>query len=585
MPVNEHNKKLTGGANGIPSNKENIRGSTSCILDNESIPSNLNIIKKGRYSCVKTKYAGIYKIIDPKNGYLCTLDFGRVPKINKTTHKVELKQCKTNKVAETLQEALDYQKNAEKTRNERKYGLRTPCELTTKNRAKVSDVIKEYEKSSRFLDYKKDYQRYQINHLNHFEERCGNYEFKKVNTTDIENYYKYLQEVGNYVIVKDGENQRVGLSLSSIQKHRVTLRQLWDFALDAGVVGVYKNVVDRAQLPKEVIMVGGKAVVTNKIKPKTRSYNLEEVNYTLNDLIQNEKDRNCALLFALGVIGGLRRGEVSALKIGKVFHDERMDVDEELFDYGGYDYEYYRSNPNLMFIDENRVDGYGEIDMRLPKCNKVRIVAVPEVLKEIINWALEQREDFVKATNTDFESDYIYYPLVNVIKKNIPRPKNIYKRWMEYQKRRNKRMIEKGLEPIQIIRFHDLRHTHANLLKESVMDWKISYNLGHSLEGSTTKTVYMSDERPDRDAICKFFDENIKIDWSKAPSDSFSDPDNVFVINNSGHLITSSEDKNRIKKLGLKLVLTEEELNDLIFLKKEQLDDLEQARNQACSES
>lgn len=45
-------------------------------------------------------------------------------------------------------------------------------------------------------------------------------------------------------------------------------------------------------------------------------------------------------------------------------------------------------------------------------------------------------------------NEVVYYPKLN-------------KKWKEYQTRRNKRMEAAGLEPIPVIRFHDLRHEYG----------------------------------------------------------------------------------------------------------------------------
>lgn len=131
-------------------------------------------------------------------------------------------------------------------------------------------------------------------------------------------------------------------------------------------------------------------------------------------------------------------------------------------------------------------------------------------------------------------------------------------------------MAEAGLEPIPVIRYHDLRHTHSNLLKRDVMQWEISYNMGHVVIASgmdnTTTRVYWNDREPCRKDIIDYFDKNINIDWDKALSKPINGKGSKVTVNGSGHLIVSSEEAEERKKQGRKFIFKEEELEQL-FLK------------------
>ena len=118
--------------------------------------------------------------------------------------------------------------------------------------------------------------------------------------------------------------------------------------------------------------------------------------------------------------------------------------------------------------------------------------------------------------------------------------------------------------------FHELRHTHANVLKNDIPEWKISLNMGHKLKGNTTSTVYWDDRLPDRDMIINFFDNNIKIDWNKAMRRKINMEDSQVRIMANGQLIIGEHLKTRLKELKGRAVLTEEEMADLMALKNEE---------------
>ena len=81
----------------------------------------------------------------------------------------------------------------------------------------------------------------------------------------------------------------------------------------------------------------------------------------------------------------------------------------------------------------------------------------------------------------------------------------------------------------------------------------------------------MDDSQPNRDDICKFFDENIKIDWTKAPKVDFQNPDNVFMVNGSGHLVIKKEYKEMVKRIEGKSILTEEMMDKYLFVTGDEL--------------
>ena len=126
-------------------------------------------------------------------------------------------------------------------------------------------------------------------------------------------------------------------------------------------------------------------------------------------------------------------------------------------------------------------------------------------------------------------------------------------------------MVSAGLEPIGLIRLHDLRHTFSNLAQDDVPDYQISYNMGHTIKDRvTTKRVYYNDSEMKRDKIIKFFDEKIEIDWDKQLVINIFDPNNRAYINGSGHIVISNEELQDRKSHGRKFIYSEDEIATLL---------------------
>lgn len=156
-------------------------------------------------------------------------------------------------------------------------------------------------------------------------------------------------------------------------------------------------------------------------------------------------------------------------------------------------------------------------------------------------------------------------PLINIIKNQKLNSQKLSRKWSEYQERRNKRMEEQKLEPIPVIRYHDLRHTFSNLTKITCMEWERSCNMGHVRKGdNTTNRVYINDRIPNRDNILKYFNENIKLDWDKALHKSINESGSKVYVNGSGHLVMTDKAAEERKKQGKKFIFTESELVDLL---------------------
>ena len=516
--------------------------------------------RSGKYEYVETKHEGIKKIVNGNGGYLVFLDYGKKDVFDKDKCRYVKKQNKTAKKVSTLKEAQKLRAEAELIRSGGDVRTIGGYKLT------IGDAVEDYKSTARFQGLNPNYIQMQEVVFNHVVEYFAGIEPRRITKIDIENYYLWQMKNGNRTLTKKGaERTKTTLSLNTINKHKSVMKMFFDYMIESGRYGLKENVVITAKLPTVTIEIDGKKVERKKLEYHARSLTLDELNYTLNDALQNEFDRSIALFIALASLGSLRRGEIIGLKIGKFYHGDYMCVHDDIFDMTEYDKELYSNNENVMMVDTAINYVKGKIIVKLPKYDRIRVSAVPNELRNIVDYYIEQRQEVYDILGKEINgTEYMYYPLVNLIKGTMPVSNRITRKWTEYQKRRNKRMIEQGLQPIPVIRLHDLRHTHANILKENVPASQISYNMGHCMpDSNTTKKVYWNDREMKRDNILNYLNDNIKIDWAKAMKKKINDSDKI-TLNGSGHLVVAQDEIEKVRKFRKKYIYSEEEIVKLM---------------------
>ena len=526
----------------------------------ELVVDEVKIKHSGKYDYIDTKYEGIKKIINGKGGYLVFLDYGKKDVFDADKGSIIKKQNKTAKRVDTIKEAQKLRAEAELIRSGGDVRTLDGHKLT------IGDAIEDYKSTARFQGLNPNYIQMQEVVFRHVLEYFTGIEPRRITSIDIENYYLWQMENGNRTLTKKGEEKKnTTLSLNTINKHKSVMKMFFDYMIESKKYGVKENVVVVAKLPTVTVDIAGKKVVKKKIEYNPRSLTLEELNYTLNDALQNEFDRSIALFIALASLGSLRRGEIVGLKIGKFYHGDYMCVHDDIFKETEYDKDLYINNPNVMMIDTAINYVRGKTYVKLPKCDIIRVSAIPNELRNIADYYMEQRKEIYDIIGKEIMStDYLYYPLVNLIKGSVPVTTRMTRKWVEYQKRRNKRMIKQGLQPIPEVRLHDLRHTHSNILKENVPASQISYNMGHCMpDANTTKRVYWNDREMKRDNIINYFNDNIKIDWSKVLRKKINDSDKIK-LNGSGHLVVARDVIEQTRKYKKKYIYTEDELVQLM---------------------
>lgn len=540
-------------------------------------------VKVGNYQCTTTNTPNLFKIEREQGGYVARCNYGRTEKIDKKTGTIKAINEVTLKVVKTVSEGKELLHEAEEIRRKKKSGNLAPTVSAT-SKITLDSAIEEFKKDQFYKDLSENYQRHYDNYLKHISDYMGQLNPADVKVSRIEGYYDYQLHRGNMSTAKknkDGsinkhfvsESNPEGISINTLSKHKTALKNLWKFMIKKECYGVDINYPVLTEIPKVDVEVDGKIIKTRKIAPKRTPLTLDELNYTLNDAIQNEADRSIALLIALGSIGGLRRGEVGALKIGRYYHDHRMQTGEEMWSLNDFQKirSYYEEHDELILIDESIVHNSKDT-LEFPKNGIIRMAGKANVLNDIVEYAMEQRQQVANTMGYKIKNDdRLYLPLINVISNSEYSVEKITRKWREYQGRRNKRMIEAGLEPIPVIRFHDLRHTCATLLNEGgVPVMEISKHLGHVIAGegqinNTTTKVYIHDRKPVRDNVIQYWDSHINIDWEKSMRVNLNDENNRAHINGSGHLVIQNEDKKRIMQLRKRFVLTEEEMAELLF--------------------
>lgn len=536
----------------------------------EEYKGNQEVKHTSVYDYIDTKNEGIKKVVSRQGGWLVFLDKGIKEVYNKKTGMMKSVRDKTIRHVDTEEKAFELRGIAYNIRN---LGVVDELELQSKKRFKT--MINEFKQSSRYVHLSENYRKHYDNYIRHFSDFFDDMEVRKITTLDIEKYFDFQTTRGNResALTKAGKISKKivsnsnpeGISVNTLYKHKCALVRIWNFMIANKNYGVTQNVVTNAIMPKATIKIGDMDTKVSYVTYKATTLTLEQYNYTLNDCAQHEFDRSLLLAIALGGMAGLRRSEVLALKYSKYTHDEYMDVNENIFEYTKYIKELYDKNDNLMMICEASVDS-GE---KLPKKEKIRVVGVPETLKRLVEYALEQRKEFYDLVGGEINGEtYLYTPLMNVIKGNRADNCKLSRKWDEYEIRRNKRMEKVGLKPIPHVRFHDLRGTHSNLLKYSniVAPWEISYNMGHSIAGSNTTTkAYWNDNEMRRDNVIKAMDDMIKIDWDKVLRKSIKDTGGRVYVDGSGHLVVSKKEEERMHKEKRKFIFKESDLEKLFM--------------------
>lgn len=422
----------------------------------------------------KTKYIGIEKRDDGK--YRVMLDYGNVTDYNAKTGKIETRRVKTRRVVGTLREA---QKMLADVTRGKSTGISAKA-----GEQILKDVVKVYWERSKGKYAESSWSSIE-HHLRVINEYLGDIRVKDINKNKVEDFCNYIYE-------------KRGLGYKSIVKIKSTLSNVFTYMIGAPeIYGIDRN---PCRLPDLNIKAPKPKKGVDKYEPHPMTE--EAVNITINDITKNENDRALLAIFALGVIGGLRRSEIAGLTKANFYAEK-----------------------DKMLIKDVVIKGEHcqNVNKDCTKDGAFRYVARPKILTKIIEYCMEQTASLqgYRSIKDIPDTDRIVRPVREILTGKATSVDKLYERWRDYQLRRNRRLVNLGQEEIEPVRLHDLRHTHAHLMAMHVPVIFISHNMGHSTEGSgryatTTEKVYLQDTN-DRRAVNAFWNNKdtcpIKIDW------------------------------------------------------------------------
>lgn len=216
-------------------------------------------MRKSTY--IDTAYPGIKKRI--KDGkYIVTLDCGRSLRMNKNTGVMEMRQTKTTKIVDTLTEAKALQGKNNTAKKKKKTTLIT-------RKVAFNKVLDEY--TNYYSDSWSDsYKAQKQSQAKRMKAYFGDRDVRKIDTLDIEKFFKWCQEI-QYGFPRP-------LGNNSIQKIRTHLYDFWKFMKkNQNLYGVHENIVIDADIG-EIHQFKGNIL------------NAAQVDYMLRYAMEYEKD-------------------------------------------------------------------------------------------------------------------------------------------------------------------------------------------------------------------------------------------------------------------------------------------------------
>lgn len=409
-----------------------------------------------------TPYVGIkQRISDDK--YLVVIDLGRQPKMDKKTGKMVMKQCKTQRLFDKLSDAKAYRGENDKVKSRQKVS-KVAGKVTF--RQAIADYDAKYSSGwgASYTVQKKNQGRRMVAYF-------GDTDVRDIDTLAIEDFFDWCRT--------PNEVYTTALSNNTLKKYKTHLSDIWKFLKKGKKYGITENVVLDAEYGR-----------VDKFKATILT--AEEVKYVLHYITRCEKDYSVFCLFGIPALAGLRRGEVCGLRW--------MDIDFE---------------NKLIDVMQQRAQIGSETIVKVPKMGnddgkdryerRQRYVALPDALAFLLQKVKEQQTEIVGKPPRP--EDYVYRTKMNIVRGELPRPGKVSKRFKELLIRCNKVRENNNLEPLPLVRMHDMRHTFISLcINGNVSPLKVSANCGHDTKEkneSTTTKVYWQDDK-DRTEILEF---------------------------------------------------------------------------------
>ena len=443
-----------------------------------------------------TEYPGIKQRI--KDGkYLVVIDLGRQPRLNKKTGLMEQKQCKTQKIFDTLREAKAYRGANDKAKESQKVS-RVAGKVTFSEA--VADYNAMYGKTwgLSYAAQKKNQERRMIAYF-------GNTDVRKIDTLAIEAFFDWCRTPNDVY--------ETALSNNTIEKYKCHMKDIWKFMKKGKKYGVKENVVIDADVGKTEDY-------------EAQILDVEAVKYFLWYITHCERDYSVFCLFAIPVLSGLRRGELCGLRWKDIdFENMVIDVAQQRAQIG--------SKTHI------KVPKNGDDNGKTRQERRQRYSVISDALAVLLLKVKEQQTEFLGYEPQP--EDYVYRTKQNIIRGDLPRPGKVSKRFGELRERCNKVRKIQNLEELPDVRLHDMRHTFISMcINGGVNPLRVSANCGHFFiekddkdknkpkRPTTTTAVYWHDD-DDRTEIRDFLNSTFKDVDISIPDLSESIFDNLII--------------------------------------------------------
>jgi len=276
----------------------------------------------------------------------------------------------------------------------------------------------------------------------------GKCQIKRIKSRDIQNYINFLSKE---------------VSAKSVRNYLILLKNIFSLAVNESII------------QREANPMNGRLVLPKKETKPIEAYNFDEFCKLL-QLSHEDPNPNIELIINLGLLSGIRRGEMAGLKWENVNFDE-----------------------SYINIVENRIVVKGKEYVKDPKTNcGIRKIYIPERLILLLKQRYKKYlTDKLKMGKHFANSDY-------VLSKENGKPyspqgiTNCYVRF-----------LERHSDEIRYLKFHGLRHTYASILIEQGENPKtVQHNLGHA-DVSLTLQIYSHTYESAQKNAAKKLDESL----------------------------------------------------------------------------
>lgn len=178
----------------------------------------------------------------------------------------------------------------------------------------------------------------------------------------------------------------------------------------------------------------------------------------------------------IGILGGLRKGEMAALKFSNIFIDDGR---------------------SEIHVVEARLATNTEVITKAPKTQSgKRIVQIPEILADLLRRKRREYKEKKLKGGKDFHDDG--YVFCNEI--GVPlHPDTLYKHHLRCMKK-----LQAKYPDFEYVKLHGLRHSYATIAVETGMNVKsLSSQLGHSTTAMTMNLYAHSVESAKKEGASK----------------------------------------------------------------------------------